>query len=230
VLNGKTQNLLIDADDTLWENNIYFERVIKSVQDLLLPFGVDPKAFRLYLDQREKEHISTHGYGTVNFTRSLVRTFEHFAPEKVDPSLASSVEGMALGIMNHPIEILDGVPETLEYLSGRHDLFLVTKGDTQEQGRKIETSGLSGYFRDVKILPEKNTSAYRSLVDGYLWDPDRTWMIGNSPRSDVNPAIAAGLNAVYIPHPHTWVLEHEEPLNHPRVIELEKFSDLRKHF
>ncbi len=225
-----SQILLIDADDTLWENNIYFERVIAKVQAMLKPLGVAEEDFRASLNQAERGHIVTHGYGTENFTRSLVMTFERYAGFGADPSLATRVREMGLGIMNHPLEIMDGVRETLEYLAPRHSLFLVTKGDPAEQSRKIEVSRLASYFKHVEILPEKNVDTFAGLVEKHSWDPPHTWMVGNSPRSDINPAIKAGINAVYIPHPHTWILEHEEPVRHPRLLELERFSDLRQHF
>ncbi len=225
-----SQTLLIDADDTLWENNIYFERVIARVQAMLQPMGVAAEDFRVRLNQAERRHIVTHGYGTENFTRSLVMTFEHYAGPDANPSLAEKVREMGLGIMNHPLEIMDGVRETLEYLAPRHGLFLVTKGDRAEQSRKIEASRLASFFVAVEILPEKNAATFADLVAKYSWDPAHTWMVGNSPRSDVNPAIKAGINAVYIPHAHTWILEHEEPFRHPRLLELERFADLRRHF
>ncbi len=225
-----SQNLLIDADDTLWENNIYFERVIAKVQEMLRPLGVAPGDFRASLNQAEKRHIVTHGYGTENFTRSLVLTFEHHLGPGADPALSSKVRELGLGIMNHPLEIMEGVPETLEYLRQRHTLFLVTKGNSAEQSRKIEASQLAGFFKGVEILGEKNAGTFLELLGKHAWDAERTWMIGNSPRSDVNPAIKAGMNAVFIPHRHTWILEHEEPVQHPRLLELEKFSDLRNHF
>jgi len=225
-----SQILLVDADDTLWENNIYFERVIATVQEMLRPSGVFPEVFRASLNQAERHHIVTHGYGTENFTRSLVMTFERYLPPGADPSLPAKVRELGLGIMNHPLEILEGVPETLEYLGQRHTLFLVTKGNPAEQSRKIEASRLGSHFKGVEILSEKNAEAFQGLVGKHLWDPDRTWMIGNSPRSDINPAIKAGINAVLIPHPHTWILEHEEPVQHPRLLELERFADLRHHF
>jgi len=230
VKNGRGQYLLVDADDTLWENNIYFERVIRSAQELLLRFGVEPHAFREQLNQTERGHIPIHGYGTRNFTRSLVKAFESRLPPDADPSLSDRVRDLGLGIMSQPLEIFDEVPETLEYLSARHSLFLVTKGDPAEQRCKVERSKLKGFFRSVEILTEKNVQTYRHLVEKHGLDPNRTWMVGNSPRSDVNPAISAGLNAVYIPHVHTWVLEHEPPVKHPCVLELERFGDLRLHF
>jgi putative hydrolase of the HAD superfamily len=224
------QNLLIDADDTLWENNIYFERVIAAAQDMLRPFGVDPLSFREELNATELRHIAIYGYGTLNFARSLVETFENFHPAGANGSLSLGVRELAVAIMEHPIEIIEGVTETLEYLSRRHALFLVTKGDFEEQSRKLDASGLRRYFREAEILAEKSAAVFRDLMTRRGWDPDRTWMVGNSRRSDIHPALAAGINAVYVPHPHTWVLEHEDPIDHPRLVELERFSHLTTHF
>ena len=198
-----SQILLIDADDTLWENNIYFERVIASVQAMLLQLGIAPAVFRARLDYLERILVPFYGYGTVNFCRSLVEAFEGFLPAGSDVTIASEVRAMALGIMNHPIELLDGVTETLRYLRPRHGLYLVTKGDSEEQLRKVTASSLSGFFDEIEILSEKSVATYQELVHKHGWDPVRTWMVGNSPRSDINPAIAAGLSAVFIPHPNT---------------------------
>ena len=225
-----SRNLLIDADDTLWENNVYYERVIHQVLVLLRHNGVDVAGFRAHLDETERERIPVHGYGTVNFTHSLVETVKRYLPAEADLDLPSQVEQLSLSILHHPLEILDGVPETLAYLSLRHQLFLVTKGNRQEQSRKIRESNLQDYFHGIEILPEKNAQAYTQLLTHHEWEGANCWMIGNSPRSDINPALAAGMHAVYIPHPHTWTLEHEEPAVHPHLLELEKFSDLRRHF
>lgn len=225
-----SRNLLVDADDTLWENNIYFERVVQEVRTLLDLVGGDSSTFRAELDENERRRIPLHGYGTVNFTNALVETVKIFLPPDSDPMLPAKVRQMSLAILDHPMEIFAGVPETLAYLSSRHSLFLVTKGDREEQSGKIQASNLQGYFRSVEILPEKNTRAYFQLLDRHGLEHSCSWMIGNSPRSDINPALAAGMNAVYIPHKHTWILEHEEPAEHPSLIELGKFSDLRLHF
>jgi putative hydrolase of the HAD superfamily len=224
------QNLLIDADDTLWENNVYFERVIASVQDRLESIGVARSLFREHLNGLERSHIVEHGYGTLNFSRSLVAAFRDLWPAAEDPEECEAVKRLALAILDHPIELLEGVVETLAYLAPRHRLWLVTKGDPGEQTRKIEASGLAGMFVGIEIVREKDPTTYRALVERHTWQVPDTWMIGNSIRSDVNPAIAAGLNAVHIPHPHTWVLEHEERVEHPRILELGRFRDLQAHF
>jgi putative hydrolase of the HAD superfamily len=229
-MDAGAQFLLFDADDTLWENNIYFERVIGHAQARLEPFGIGPSQFRARLNETELHHIPTYGYGTLNFTRSLVEAFESYLPPDAGPGLTARIRELAVGIMRQPIELIPGVEETLEYLFRRHHLFLITKGDHAEQGAKIEASGLAKFFRQIEIVPDKHAAVYRGLMRTHGWDPPRTWMIGNSRRSDIHPALEAGMNAVFIPHEHTWILEHEDPMHHPRLLELESFSDLRNHF
>ena len=108
---------------------------------------------------------------------------------------------------------------------------LFTKGDPEEQRLKIDRSGLGRYFQHTAIVKEKNEPAYRQLAAERGFQPERTWMIGNSPKSDINPALAAGLNAVFVPHARTWSLEHEEvPESHPRLLRVERIRDLQSHF
>ena len=107
----------------------------------------------------------------------------------------------------------------------------MTKGAVAEQTGKVERSGLKEYFAAVEIVSEKDASTYRSVVSKYSLLSDDTWMIGNSPKSDINPALEAGLRAVYVPHERTWHLERTA-LNDGdgRLLVVEGFSDLRKHF
>jgi putative hydrolase of the HAD superfamily len=123
------------------------------------------------------------------------------------------------------------VAETVTYLAGRHDLMLLTKGHPEEQRLKIERSGLEALFTATTVVHEKDEDTYRAIVRERHLDPVRTWMIGNSPRSDINPALAAGLNAVFVPHQHTWRLEKEEIVRADgRLLNLENFGELRRHF
>jgi putative hydrolase of the HAD superfamily len=134
-------------------------------------------------------------------------------------------------ILECPMETIAGVPETLEYLHTRHDLTLFTKGNPEEQKLKIDRSGLGRFFRHTAIVKEKDTVAYRSIVRERQLDPARTWMVGNSPKSDINPAMEAGLNAVFIPHAHTWVLEKQEIRpGAGQLLTVERFPELKKHF
>ena len=227
------QTLLIDADDTLWENNIYFERAIASFISLLNHPEYSPEQVRGVLNDVERECIVSHGYGLHSFTHALIETFERLVVEPLPPALHQTISGFAHIIAQHPVEILPGVPETLHYLRGRHHLILMTKGAVAEQAGKVERSGLKEYFSAVEIVAEKHATTYRALVSKYGLSSDSTWMIGNSPKSDINPALAAGLNAVFVPHGNTWILEHEEvaPAQPPsRLLMVEGFAQLREHF
>ena len=227
------QTLLIDADDTLWENNIYFERAIANFISFLNHHEYSPDQVRAVLNQVETESIVTHGYGLHSFAHSLVATFERLAVEPLTPALHETIHGLAHTVADHPVEFLPGVPETLQYLSDRHHLIMVTKGAIAEQTGKIERSGLKQYFAAVEIVAEKDASTYHSVVSKYGLSNDETWMVGNSPKSDINPALAAGLNAVFIPHGNTWILEHEEVATAQppsRLLVVEKFAELQEHF
>ncbi|HXY06679.1 MAG TPA: HAD family hydrolase [Terriglobales bacterium] len=227
------QTLLIDADDTLWENNVYFERAIASFISFLNHHEYSPDQVRQVLNDVERESIVTHGYGLHSFAHSLVRTFERLAVEPLTPALKETIHGFAHTIPTHPMEIIRDVPETLAYLRERHSLMLVTKGTQAEQTGKIERSGLKQYFAAIEIVAEKDETIYRRIVSQYELAAETTWMVGNSPKSDINPALSAGLNAVFVPHGNTWVLEHDqvvEPKSPARLIVVENFRALRNHF
>jgi putative hydrolase of the HAD superfamily len=221
-------SLLIDADDTLWENNIYFEQAIHAFVTFLDHSQLTRSEVRAVLDEVER----LMGYGSANFARSLVETYRRLAEKEVRDEDLERVRQFGEQIRSQPLQLIQGVRETLEYLSPRHDLFLVTKGDIEEQQLKIERSGIEGFFKEAVILPEKDVAAYYRVADSLQIDPLHTWMIGNSPRSDINPALAAGLRAIYIPHPDTWHLEHEEvqDVGDGRLITLSTFAELQIHF
>ncbi len=221
-------HLLIDADDTLWENNIYFEQAIHAFITFLNHSRLSREEVRAVLDDVER----LMGYGSASFTKSLVETYRRLAEQDLHDEDVQQVRQFGERIRAQPLQLLDGVRETLEYLSPRHDLFLFTKGEIEEQKFKVERSGIEAFFRQVVIVQEKDIATYHRVISEIGVDPQHTWMVGNSPRSDINPALAAGLNAVYIPHPHTWHLEHEE-VQHAgegRLLTLSTFADLRTYF
>jgi putative hydrolase of the HAD superfamily len=229
----ETQTLLIDADDTLWENNIYFERAIVRFISFLNHHEFSPEQVREVLNDVERECIVKHGYGLHSFAHALVDTFERLSVRPVTPELHAQIHGFAHGVADHPIELLPEVSETLQHLSKRHRLILVTKGAIAEQTGKIERSGLKRYFAATEIVAEKDSAVYEALMEKHELDRKSTWMIGNSPKSDINPALAAGLHAVFVPHGDTWILEHEEvdAASPPqRLLIVGRFAELREHF
>jgi putative hydrolase of the HAD superfamily len=227
----RQQQLIIDADDTLWENNIYFERAFDQFVDFLAHSTLTPPQVRDVLDDIERVNAKIHGYGSANFGRNLRECYERLSERALSPDDLQTVMRFAEAILEQPMEVIDGVPETLAYLADRHELTMFTKGHPEEQKLKIDRSGLAAYFQSTCIVHEKDAAAYRALVEERSMEPARSWMIGNSPRSDVNPALEAGLNAVFVPHARTWVLEREEIRpGRGRLIQVECFGDLRSHF
>ena len=228
-----SQTLLFDADDTLWENNIYFERAIAAFISYLDHRVHTREEVREHLNTCERATIANEGYGLKSFRKSLIRCFEQLSDEPVTPDKHARIVAFTESIASQEIELLPQVESTLRDLAERHRLLLVTKGDLQEQTGKLERSGLRELFSAVEVPPEKTHAMYRALANRHQCDPAATWMIGNSPRSDINPALAAGLNAVFIPHDFTWALEHEvvdPPGPGSTLLELASFGDLLRHF
>jgi putative hydrolase of the HAD superfamily len=221
-------HLLIDADDTLWENNIYFEQAVHAFIAFLNHSRLTPAEVQEVLDDVER----LMGYGSANFTKSLVETYRRLAERELQDEDVQQIRRFGELIRTHPMQLLDGVKETIDYLSARHELVVLTKGDVEEQTLKIERSGIAESFKRAIIVEEKDVATYHSVIAELQIDPQHTWMIGNSPRSDINPALSAGLNAVYIPHPHTWHLEHEDVrhIGEGQLLTLAAFKDLRTHF
>jgi putative hydrolase of the HAD superfamily len=226
---AKGQTLLIDADDTLWENNVYFERAIAAFISYLNHHEYTPAEVRQALNTVERETILAHGYGLSSFSRSLLACFERLSPASITNEKRQRIEGFARSIAEQEIELLPGVAETLRVLATRHRLILMTKGNHAEQADKLGRSGLAGYFSAVEIAAEKDPATYREVLYRYELSPRTSWMIGNSPKSDINPALAAGLNAVFLFHKDTWVLEHATLDAAPegqQLIELDSFAKL----
>ncbi|HME58817.1 MAG TPA: HAD family hydrolase [Terracidiphilus sp.] len=223
------QTLLIDADDTLWENNVYFERAIAAFISYLNHHEYTPAEVRHALNTAERETILSHGYGLHSFSRSLLSCFERLSPAPMTNEKRQRIEGFVRSIAEQEIELLPGVAETLAELSTRHRLILMTKGNHAEQADKVNRSGLASYFSAVEIPAEKDPATYSDVLRRHQLSPRTSWMIGNSPKSDINPALAAGLNAVFLFHKDTWVLEHATLDAAPfgqQLIELDSFAKL----
>jgi putative hydrolase of the HAD superfamily len=153
------QFLIIDADDTLWENNIYFERAFEQFVAFLAHSSLAPQEVRDILDEIERSNAKIHGYGSANFGRNLAECYRNLAERTISDVDLATVIGFAERILECPMEVIEGVAETLEYLSGRHDLTLFTKGHVDEQRLKLDRSGLGRFFQHTAIVKEKDTSA-----------------------------------------------------------------------
>lgn len=226
------QTMLIDADDTLWHNNIHFERTTDAFIDYLQHSTLNRDEIRQVIMEIERANLKTNGYGAESYAANLVEAYRRLSERQIDQRQIDQVFNFGMSILDADIELLHGVSETLGELSGRHELVLFTKGNPDEQRSKIERSGVGSHFTHIGIVPEKDVCAYAEVVVAVGAIADRTWMVGNSPKSDINPALDAGLNAVFIPYERTWELEIEEITSRDdrTFLLLERFPELTLHF
>lgn len=227
------RTLLIDADDTLWENNIFYLRCTADFLDAMATLGFSRAEAQEALDHCEQEVIPALGYGPKGYVAALELACQRLHERAgcvANAELLARVRRLGEPVLHPPMVLLPDVQPTLAALRASSRLVLVTKGDEAAQRAKIERSGLGPLFDAVYIVAEKRAPAYRRIADELQLDPRQTWMIGNSPKSDINPAIECGLGAILIPHDHTWTAEHEEIAQPDQVVTLERFADLTQYF
>jgi putative hydrolase of the HAD superfamily len=222
--------LVFDADDTLWDNNVHFNRVIEDYLDWLAHPTLSRSAIRGVLEDIERANADVHGYGSKVFLRGLHDTFAHLASRPATAEEAAAIDDLARRLSETNVQLFAEVSETLVQLGARHELRLLTKGDPGEQGRKIVASGVAEHFTSTHVVWEKDPATYAALAQELGLDPARTWMIGNSPKSDILPARAVGWGAVLVPYAHTWALEHAELPDDPQIRTVARFPDLLDHF
>src|SRR2546429_4657509 len=211
--------------------NILYEKLIENFSPVADPYGYTRAYIRHILNETERKNIRQYGYGVRSFGRSLEETYLKLADQMARREMLAQIHSRVMELERTPPKILDGVPETLAYLTERHRLILFTKGEPAEQAAKVERSGLQGFFEFIEIVPEKDTQTYGGLGHKQQISKAHGWMIGNSPRSDINPAMQIGLKAVYNPHQHTLALQHEPVVAGPRkFVILPSVPELRAHF
>lgn len=207
--------VFVDADDTLWENNRYFLAVIREWTRFMTGLGVGPERATAELEACEDRNIPRTGYGSAPFAASLTDAFERLVPEP-DPTTQGRFEHLRWwcerGIRDHPILLLAGVETGLARLAESRRVVVLTKGRDGEQRAKVARSGLLPLLDGTLVVPEKRTTTYVEACRRLAVPVERAWMIGNSPRSDVNPARTAGLRTVLVPHEAPWHRDLAAPL------------------
>jgi putative hydrolase of the HAD superfamily len=225
------QTLIFDADDTLWENNVIFERVVDDFIEWIAHPTLDPVAIRTILAEIEEANIVAHGYGSKVFLRSLADCFTHLTQRPLGAAERARMAEFTEAFTSGHVELIPAVTDVLDELRERHDLYLMTKGVPDEQQRKIDASGLAKHFSGVDIVPTKEPDTYRAVVVNRGLVQERSWMIGNSPKSDIIAARAAGLRAVFIPNANTWAHEHADlDPDDKGILQLQTFDELTLHF
>lgn len=218
--------ICLDADDTLWNHESYFQDAARRYHALLAPFAEAARTEQKLTDVEER-NLHIYGYGVKGFTLSMLETALEIAGDALPAATMREILDIGRDLMRHPIEPLPGVKEALPLLAQQARAVLVTKGDLFHQESKLAASGLGDHFAGVEIVSEKTAEVYRRVFARYGAAPDSAVMVGNSLRSDIWPALAAGAWAVHIPHEFEWARERAEtPVNEPRFARLDRFADL----
>ncbi len=209
-----------DADDTLWQNEAYFRLTQDRFAALLAPYAAADHLHDRLL-AAERRNIGAYGFGVKGFTLSMIETAIEVTEGRVPASVISELLGSGRAMLDHPVELLPHAADTVAALAARFRLVLITKGDLLHQERKLAQSGLGDHFHGVEIVSDKTPATYAAAFARHGTGAAQAMMVGNSLKSDVNPALAAGAWGVHVPHGLTWALEAaDEPLGHPRYAAL----------
>jgi len=216
-----------DADDTLWHNERFFQLTEARFREMLADHA-DAELVSSRLLEAERRNLGHYGFGIKGFVLSMIETALDVTGDTASPAIVRQILDAGREMLEHPVEALPEAQETLAALAGAYRLVLITKGDLFDQERKLAASGLGDYFDAVEIVSDKTAATYERLFARHGDGPARAMMVGNSLKSDVLPALAAGSFGVHVPHELTWALEHAEaPESAPRFRQVDRLGDVR---
>ncbi len=218
--------IAFDADDTLWVNEPFFREAEASFCSLLEDYLPHHSVHR-ELFATEMANLPLYGYGIKGFTLSMVETILQLTGGNPSGKLIERAIHIGKEMLNKPVEILDGVAETLARLEPDYRLVLATKGDLLDQERKLNKSGLAKHFHHIEVMTDKQLANYERLIAHLDCRPEEFLMVGNSIKSDILPVLQLGGYAVHIPFHTTW--SHEQvPYDdgHPHFLEAGTISEI----
>jgi putative hydrolase of the HAD superfamily len=217
-----------DADDTLWHNETLFVATHGRLCELLSHYH-DAAKVDDTLNNTERRNLSRYGYGIKSFTLSAIETAIELSGGNIPASEISEIIALAHNMLDHPVEILDGVPETVAQIAQtkRYHMLIITKGDLRDQSRKFSLSLLDPHFTDLEVVTEKDPATYAKILQRHRIDPAEFLMVGNSIKSDILPVLDLGAHAAHVPYPHTWVLDQaDRDPSGPQFHQLESITQL----
>ncbi|MCK9224865.1 MAG: HAD family hydrolase [Candidatus Muirbacterium halophilum] len=224
------KNIIFDADDTLWENQLFFNEFADYFKKILVENNIDVEQGCKVLLDFDEQSYKRHEFGNFYYIQSMIKTLKHFNIKSDD--IFQKIKNKHDELFEHPPVLFDGVEEIINYLHNKNiKLYILTKGYYPVQMKKIEESCIEKFFVSVIISTRKNVQVYKNIISRYNLDEENTWMIGNSPKSDIIPALEAGMKAIYIPSNSLWELEHEElDYNNERLCKIESIKNLKEIF
>jgi putative hydrolase of the HAD superfamily len=221
--------IAFDADDTLWDNEIFFQQTEKRFFELLEEYLPQHSVARELL-QTEIKNIPLYGYGIKAFILSMIETAIRVSDKTINVSVVEKIISFGQELLEKPIQKLEGVDEVLAVLRQRYRLVVATKGDLLDQERKLKKSGLEHYFHHTEIMSEKGEADYRKLIKHLDIHPSEFMMVGNSIKSDILPVLAIGGHAFHIPYHVTWGHEKiEKRVEHDNFREVSNIRELLQH-
>ena len=220
--------IAFDADDTLFVNEPYFQETEQKfcalMSDYLSEQGLSQELFKTEVD-----NLHLYGYGIKGYTLSMIEAALKISNNTLSVEAIERIIVFGKELLQRPIELLDGVEETLKSLHGNYKLVVATKGDLKDQRRKLHDSGLGRYFHHIEVMSDKKQKDYLDLISRLEIEKESFLMIGNSLKSDVLPVLEIGGYAVHVPFHTTW--EHEKinyEIKHPNFMTLGKITDVLK--
>ncbi|MPS74991.1 MAG: HAD family hydrolase [Chryseobacterium sp.] len=225
-MKNKIKTIAFDADDTLWINEPYFQEAesqfCRLLEDYLPQHSVSQELFKT-----EMKNLHLYGYGVKGFVLCMIETASRISNAMIPVKLIDEIVNIGHELLQKPIELLSGVSDTLEKLKGNYRLIVATKGDLLDQERKLNNSGLEGYFHHIEIMSDKKISDYQKLLKHLDCKPENFLMLGNSIKSDILPVLELGGYAAHIPYHVTWTHEQHEPvLKHENFMELKSIDGI----
>jgi len=225
-MSARLTTIGFDADDTLWQNEQFFRLTEDRFAALLADYA-EPGHLKERLLEAEARNLRHYGFGIKGFTLSMIETAIEITDGRVPARLIKTILDAGREMLSHPVETLPDVGAVLETLAPDYQLVLITKGDLFDQERKLAQSGLGDFFAEIEIVSDKHSDTYRRIFTRYGDGPEASMMVGNSLKSDILPAIAAGAWGIWIPHEMTWSFEHAEaPASAPRFREIDRIGAL----
>lgn len=216
-----------DADDTLWHNETIFEKVHERHRALLARYHEAATVDRT-LFATEMRNLELYGYGVKGFTLSAIETAIQLTGGKISADEIQQLIALGRDMLAHPVELLEGVTETLAAISQEYRLLLITKGDLRDQERKLAKSGLTAHFQQVEIVSEKDEGTYATILRRHAIPAAQFLMVGNSLKSDIMPVLVLGGAGAHVPYHLTWAAERVEamPPDRGRFFQLKTIREL----
>lgn len=224
----KTKHIAFDADDTLWQNEIFFRATEKEYYQLMSDYGT-PEELEKVLFEIEIGHLTDYGFGIKSFTLSMLETALRVSKNTVSAETIDKIIALGLKLLNHPVQLIGDPEKVILYLKEKgYRILLLTKGDLMDQNRKLNASGLRKHFEQVEVMTDKKESDYRSVFEKHQINPKEVMMIGNSLKSDILPLINIGAQAIYVPHDTTWAHEKiaDDKVNSESYIEIKYLANI----